>query len=91
MKQETETLAGLMAFRNSATTNTNEVDKAAYEDTVNNFGTAFAANLTAFQNLSEVNHQMSENLASKINNLQNQVFHVTAMMQNMSANYTQPP
>ena len=79
-----------MGFGNSATTDTNEAYKAAQEDTVINLGTAFAANSTAFKNLSEANHQMSENFASNVNNLQNQVLHLTEMMQNMSANYAQP-
>ena len=72
--QETETSAGSMGFGNSVTTDTNKADKAAYEDTVSNFGTTFAYNSTVFQNISEANHQMSENVASNINNLQKSSF-----------------
>ena len=48
-----------MGFGNSATANTTEADETAYEDIVKKFGTTSADNSTAFQNLSEANHQMS--------------------------------
>ena len=71
-----------MGYGNKATVE-NEGD-TAYEDTVRDFGTAFAANSTAFQNLSEANQQMGENVADDLSDLKNQVFHLTAMMQNMA-------
>ena len=82
LKQETEATAGSMGYGNKATVE-NE-DDTAYEETVRDFGTAFAANSTAFQNLSEANQQMGENVADNLTDLQNQVFHLTAMMQNMA-------
>ena len=67
-----------MGFGNS-TTNDNTAEDTAYEENVNNFGTTFAVNSTVFQNVSEANHQMSKNVAGNINNLQNQVYHLTTM------------
>ena len=82
IKKETKTTAGSMGYVNSATVE----DNTTYEETVQNFGTAFLTNSFAFKNLLQANQQMDKNVADNLSELQNQVYHLTAMMQNMSTN-----
>ena len=64
LKHETETTAESLGLGGSATGTQDGHSKgnpenAAYKDTVNNFSTAFAENLAAFNNLTEVNQHLN--------------------------------
>ena len=73
-----------MGYANNATKEGIENNKDTdYKDTVQNFGAAFAVNLTVFQQLLEFNQNMSQNMANDIQNLQAQMQNLTTMMHNM--------
>ena len=74
---ETVTTAGSLGCRNAVA----ETDADSYSDTVANFGTAFAANSTAFSNLTETNRDM----ATSIDNFQAQLNSLTTQLQNIAA------
>ena len=69
--------AGSLGYGNAAT----KTDAEMYSDTVANFGMAFAANSTAFSNLTEKNRDM----AASIDNFQAQLNSLTSQLQNPAA------
>ena len=60
------------------------MDETAYKATVENFGTAFAANLNAFAQLSESNNHLGQNVAANITDLQGQIENLTQIVHIMS-------
>ena len=80
LKNETETTAGSMGYGNNVQT-LDAGDDDQYSDAVSNFGTAFAANSSTIQNLTEANNTMATNMTQ----LQNQLNAITNQLQNMAA------
>ena len=61
-----------------------DLNDIEYKNTVENFGTAFAANYTAFSQLTKMNQHPGSNLTSCIAYIQQQVNHLAAIMQNFA-------
>ena len=104
LKRDTEITAASLGFGGSATSTADGPIKAettytAYKDTVKNFGTVFAANLEAFNNLMEANQHLGTNVAASVTDIQTQIQNLTHPMHNMAAasarpqppQYHQPP
>ena len=89
LKEEAETTAASMGYGNNAQqadgTSTQASDDSAYEESVRNFGTAFAANSEAFATLSEANQQMGTNVAVNVQSIQTQINELTNMLHSMNA------
>ena len=75
LKNETETSAASMGYSNSA------FEDDSYADTVTNFGTAFAANSLAINNLTKTNSTMATNISQ----LQGQLHDITTKLENLAA------
>ena len=91
LKEETETTAASLGYGGNATDLPVPDDNGIYESTVNNFGTAFAANSAAFEQLTESNKTLGSEVAANVSGLQAQINALTTMMQNMAAGATNAP
>ena len=80
LRQEKETTAGTVGYGNDAIDKQNDDESInTYNETVANFGSAFAANSNAFSQLTDTN----TNLAGNIGNIQNQLNAITTQLQHM--------
>ena len=93
LREETETTSDKMGYTASADGSKELEETAAYDATVENFGTAFAANSTAFSNLTEANQTLGTNVSASVQDLQQQVQNLTQLLHNMAAvtNVQRPP
>ena len=80
-----ETTATSLGYMNSTTSQPNQqydtvYEDNVYDDTVNNFGMAFAVSSTAFSQLTNVNKKLGQHVASNVINLKTQGNNLTAMI-----------
>ena len=84
LRQETETTAGQMGYGNSLLEK--EDDDTTFNDTVSNFGNAFAANSAAFNTLTDTNSSMAAGMSA----IQQQLNALTAQLANINVNQAPP-
>ena len=79
LRQETETTTGNAGYGNAAIDKTDDESISTYNETVANFGSAFAENSNAFSQLTDTN----TSLAGNMDIIQNQLNAITTLLQYM--------
>ena len=87
LREETETTATSLGYGANVQPTKQGWDDATFDETVFNFGTAFAANSSAFSQLTEANQTMGTDISQNITALQKQINDMSTLMHNMSVQH----
>ena len=85
--EETETTATSLGYGANTQPTKQGCDDATFDETVSNFGTAFAANSSAFSQLTKANQTMGTDISQNITALQKQINDMSMLMHNMSVQH----